>query len=37
METTVYTIAMILFSLGCFTFGMYVATQISDWINKKIK
>ena len=37
METVAYSIAMLIFCLGCFAFGMYVATQISDWINKKIK
>ena len=37
METVAYTIAMLIFSLGCFAMGIYVATQISDWINKKLK
>ncbi len=37
METGIYTIAFIIAMLSCFSFGMYVATQISDWINKKIK
>tara|TARA_R100000781_G_scaffold114984_1_gene88271 strand:- start:5819 stop:5932 length:114 start_codon:yes stop_codon:yes gene_type:complete len=37
MEIAAYTIAIVLFSLGCFAMGIYVATQISDWINKKLK
>jgi len=31
------TIAIILFGGGCFVLGMYVTTQISLWIDKKIK
>tara|TARA_R100001463_G_scaffold74997_2_gene129047 strand:+ start:10969 stop:11082 length:114 start_codon:yes stop_codon:yes gene_type:complete len=37
MEIAAYTIAIVLFSLGCFAMGMFVASQISDWINKKLK
>ena len=29
------TIAIILFGIGCFALGMYVTTQIGDWINKR--
>jgi hypothetical protein len=37
MEIAAYTIAIVLFSLGCFAMGMFVASQISDWINKNLK
>jgi len=36
METIAYAIALIIFSSGFFAMGLYVATQISDWINKKL-
>ena len=35
------TIAIILFGGGCFALGMYVSSQLSEWIdckvNKKLK
>ena len=31
------TIAIILFGIGCFALGMYVTTQISSWIDTRIK
>ena len=37
METAVYTLAFLLAMLGCFAMGMYLATQISDWIKKRLK
>ena len=36
-EIFVYTIAIGLAMLGSFALGMYVTTQISDWIKKNIK
>ena len=36
-EIFVYTIAIGLAMLGSFALGMYVASQIGDWINKQIK
>ena len=29
------TIAIILFGMACFAAGMYVTTQIGEWINKR--
>ena len=37
METMVYTIAILLAMVGCFAMGIYVATQISNWIKKRLK
>tara|TARA_R110001592_G_scaffold361493_1_gene672276 strand:+ start:187 stop:345 length:159 start_codon:yes stop_codon:yes gene_type:complete len=31
------TIAIILFGGGCFALGMYVTTQISEWIDRRIQ
>lgn len=31
------TIAIILFGVGSFALGMYVTTQISDWIDNRIQ
>ncbi len=31
------TIAIILFGGGCFALGMYVTTQISNWIDSRIR
>jgi len=31
------TIAIILFGMGCFALGMYVTTQISNWIDSRIQ
>ena len=37
METAAYTIAIGLALVAAFATGMYVATQIEKWINKKRK
>jgi hypothetical protein len=31
------TIAIVLFGGGCFALGMYVSTQLSEWIDNRIK
>ena len=31
------TIAIILFGVGCFALGIYVTTQISSWIDNRIR
>ena len=31
------TIAIILFGGGCFALGMYVSSQISEWIECKVQ
>ena len=31
------TIAIILFGIGSFALGMYVTTQISSWIDSRIR
>ncbi len=31
------TIAIILFGAACFAAGMYVTTQISEWIDSRIQ
>jgi len=36
-EIFAYTIAILLAMFGSFACGIYVATQISDWIKKNIK
>ena len=37
METAVYTIAIGLAMIASFIFGVYVCTQISEWIDRNIK
>jgi uncharacterized protein YneF (UPF0154 family) len=37
METLVYIIAIGLAMMASFATGMYVCTQIGEWINKNIK
>ena len=37
METLVYIIAIGLAMMASFATGMYVCTQISEWINRKTK
>tara|TARA_R100001163_G_scaffold64864_1_gene60208 strand:+ start:924 stop:1058 length:135 start_codon:yes stop_codon:yes gene_type:complete len=31
------TIAIILFGVGCFALGMYVCSQLSEWIDCKVQ
>ena len=37
METLVYTIAIGLAMMASFATGMYVCTQIGEWIKRKTK